>query len=178
VYYTRICRRSTTAGFTRHIAYIRVFSQYIIVIKLKYSTSRQIYQNLTVIYSPKIFLHFVYLSQCTREPVANAADELPAESDYQTSALFAFFTDKIFPCVGLGSTEWKEVTLLKILIQVTKRGRETWREDKIVFIFLPMNVVLYLCTWLVVKPFNYLELSTVTQRRKNLFCFVFQEKRS
>jgi hypothetical protein len=48
--------------------------------------------------------------------VANAADELPVESAYQTSALFVFFTDKILPCLGVGSIEWKDVTLLKILI--------------------------------------------------------------
>lgn len=77
--------------------------------------------------------------------MANAV-ELPAESDYQTSALFAFFTDKILPCIGLGSIEWKDATLLTILIQVTGCGRETRREDKIVFIFLRMNLVLYLCT--------------------------------
>jgi hypothetical protein len=76
--------------------------------------------------------------------VTNAADELPVESAYQTSALFAFFTEEILPCLGLGSIEWKNVTPLKILIQVSRCGRETWREDRIVFTFLPTNLVLYM----------------------------------
>lgn len=101
--------------------------------------------------------------------VANDADELPMESVYQTSALFAFFTDKFVPCLGLGSIEWEGVTLLKILIQVSRCGRETWREDRIVFAFLPMNLVLYIGTRLVGNFINYLELFTVTQRRKIVF---------
>lgn len=107
--------------------------------------------------------------------VANAADELPMQSAYQTSALFAFFTDKIVPCLDPGSIEWKGVTLLKILIQVSRCGRETWREDRIVFTFLPINLALYIGRRLVGNFINYLELLTVTQSRKIVFVLYFKK---
>lgn len=77
--------------------------------------------------------------------------------------------------LGLGSIEWKDVALLKILIQLSRCGRETWREDRIVFTLLPMNLVLYIGTRLVVNFINYLELSTATRRRKVIFVSYFKK---